>query len=125
MNTASATLTANSENTASESPKPARRLRSELIFLGLTYLVTFFFASLSLSLCGPGCCYIFYSIIAGISGFLMLRQRLLSRIVCLGVLLFSLFGMWHEKEARETWGARSLRLQIQNLEQELQKAPPK
>jgi hypothetical protein len=35
------------------------------------------------------------------------------------MLLLSLAGMWHEKEARDTWGQKGLRTQIQSLQEEL------
>jgi len=66
--------------------------------------------------CGPGCCYVLYSIFAGVSGFLMLLWTFALRCICLVVLLLSLFGMWHEKETRDTWGQRALRQQMEALQ---------
>lgn len=103
------------------SPQTHREWLRELRFLMIAYIVTFFVASLFIAACGPGCCYVFYSIIAGISGAVMLRRYFPSRCICLCVLLLSLYGMWHEKEVKDTWGQRALRLQIQNLQQKLEK----
>jgi len=106
------------DKTALASPRSRREWFCELRFLGIVYVATVFVASLTIAACGPGCCFVFYSIIAGVSGILMLRQFFLSRSICLIILLLSLFGMWHEKEVRDTWGQRALRLQIQKLQQE-------
>ena len=102
-------------------PRPHREWFCEFRFLGLAYVATVCVASLTIAACGPGCCFVFYSIIAGVSGLLMLRQRFLSRSICLIILLLSLIGMGHEKEVRDTWGQRALRLQIQKLQQEPEK----
>lgn len=117
MNTPTSTALTSSDNSPAS---PRRGFARELAFLTVTYIGTAVVASLFIGLCGRGCCYIFYSIIAGVSGLLMLRQPLLSRCICLGVLLLSLFGMWHEKETVETWGQRALRLQIEDLQKQLQ-----
>jgi hypothetical protein len=109
----------------SGTPRPHRAPASELVFVGTIYIVTVVVGSMFIAACGPGCCYVFYSIIAGVSGLLMLRQPFTSRCICLTVLLASLFGMWHEKEARDTWGQRALRLQVEHLRQELQQPQPK
>jgi hypothetical protein len=126
MNTSSI-VSASPGSDAPASPSPRREWLRELKFLIIAYVVTVFVASSFIAACGPGCCYVFYSIIAGISGVLMLRRAFSSRCICLGVLLLSLFGMWHEKEVRDTWGQRVLRLQIQKLQQKLdntQSTPP-
>lgn len=91
------------------------------MFLAAVYTGTLFVGSMFISACGPGCCFVFYSIIAVVSGLLMLRRPMTSRCICLAILVLSLFGMWHEKEARDTWAQRSLRLQVDKLQQELQK----
>lgn len=110
-----------SDKPVSASPRSRREWFCEFRFLGLAYVATVFVASLTIAACGPGCCFVFYSVIAGVSGMLMLRRIFLSRCLCLVVLLLSLFGMWHEKEVRDTWGQRALRLQIQKLQQEPEK----
>ena len=81
--------------------------------------------SLFVSACGPGCCFVLFSAFAAVSGLLMLRRRFATRVVCLLALLFSIFGMWHEKEARDTWGQRALRHQIDSLQKILQTTQPK
>lgn len=100
--------------------RPHRDLASELLLIAIIYVATFVVGSLFIAACGPGCCYVFFSIFAGVSGILMLRQPFVSRCICLGVLLLSLFGMWHEKEVRDTWDQRALHLQIERLKQEIQ-----
>ena len=45
----------------------------------------------------------------------MLRPCNGSRLFCFLVLFISLAGMWHEKEVRDTWTERNLRLQIQSI----------
>jgi len=75
---------------------------SECFVIGGTYLCTAFFATTFICFCGPGCYFAFYSILAGVSGFLMLRQARLTRVVCLAMLLLFLYGMWYEKEVRDT-----------------------
>jgi hypothetical protein len=117
----SSIISASPDSDTPTSPRPRREWLRELRFLIIAYVVTAFVASLSIAACGPGCCYVFYSIIAGVSGVLMLRRPFSSRCICLAVLLLSLFGMGHEKEVRDTWGQRALRLQIQNLQQKLEK----
>jgi hypothetical protein len=110
----------------SSAPRPHRAFASELLFLGGIYAGAVVVGSLFISACGPGCCFVFYSILAGISGLLlMLSRHLVSRCICFIVLLLSLFGMWHEKEARDTWGERVLRVQIERLRDELQQRGPK
>jgi hypothetical protein len=106
-------------------PRPHQALVSELSILGCIYLGTIAFSSMFIAACGPGCCFIFYSIIAGVSGFLMLRPSFTTRGICLVILLLSLFGMWHEKEVRDTWGQRMQSRQIERLQQELQKSETK
>jgi hypothetical protein len=98
-----------------------RAIRSELTFLGVTYFITVFLGSMTIAACGPGCCFVFYSVIAGVSGLLMLRKPFASRCICLGVLIFSLFGMWHEKEARDSWQTFHLRKQLDQANELLQK----
>ena len=49
------------------------------------------------------------------SGLLMLRQRLATRVFCLVVLVLSLVGMWHEKEVRDSWKAQALQNEIDAL----------
>jgi hypothetical protein len=100
---------------------PRRTIRSELTFLGVTYFVTIIGGSLTIAACGPGCCFVFYSVIAGVSGFLMLRKSFVSRCTCLVVLILSLFGMWHEKEARDSWQTFHLRQQLDHANELLQK----
>jgi hypothetical protein len=90
-----------------------RTIRSESTFLGLTYFITVFLGSMTIAACGPGCCFVFYSVIAGVSGLLMLRKPFVSRCVCLGILMLSLFGMWHEKEVRDSWQTFQLRQQLE------------
>lgn len=85
-------------------------------------MATVVIASMSVAACGPGCCFVFFSIIAGVSGLLMLRRPFTSRCFCGLILMLSLLGMWHEKETRDTWAERALRLQVQALQQELQKS---
>jgi hypothetical protein len=118
-------LSAGSRARATSAPRPRQALISELSFLGCIYLGTIAVSSMFIAACGPGCCYIFYSIIAAVSGFLMLRQSFTTRGICLVVLLLSLFGMWHEKEVRDTWGQRMLSHQVERLQQQLQKSETK
>lgn len=118
-------LSASSDSSDPAPPRPYRRLMSELIFLAIGYFATVSVASMFIAACGPGCCFVFYSIIAGVSGLFMFRQSLFSRGICLVVLLLSLFGMWHEKEVRDTWVQQGLNRQIQNLHQELEIVQPK
>jgi hypothetical protein len=117
----SSTLPPRSEPPGSITLRAQRGLASELIFLGSSYIVTVIVGSMFIAACGPGCCYVFYSIVAGISGILMLRRPFVSRCICLGALLLALLGMWHEKEVRETWGQRALHHQLEILQHELQK----
>jgi hypothetical protein len=98
-----------------------RTIRSELTFLGVTYFITVFLGSMTIAACGPGCCFVFYSVIAGVSGLLMLRKPFVSRCACLGILMFSLYGMWHEKEARDSWQTFHLRQQLDRANELLQK----
>jgi hypothetical protein len=121
MNSSDPSLSAGPDYAAPASLQPRRNGVSESKFLGISYVATLLVASLFISLCGPGCCYVFFSIIAGVSGVLMLRRSFPSRCFCLGVLLLSLIGMWHEKETRDTWEARELRVKIETLQQDLQK----
>ena len=121
MNTSSSTLPASSGDLV---PTPVPR-RSEVIFLGGIYLLTVVVGSLTIAACGPGCCFVFFSILAGVSGLLMFRQPFRSRVFCFIMLLLSLVGMWHEKEARDTWGQRALRHQIDSLQKALQTTQPK
>lgn len=120
MNTSSSTHPAPSGDLA---PASVPR-RSEVIFPGGVYLVTIIVGSFTIAMCGPGCCFVFFSILAGVSGLLMFRQPFGSRVFCFIVLLLSLVGMWHEKEARETWGQRALRAQIQSLQKQLEEVQP-
>jgi len=124
-NTPPSALSANSGVRAPSTPRPHQALVSELSLLSCIYLGTIAVSSMFIAACGPGCCYIFYSIIAGVSGFLMLRPSFTTRGICLVVLLLSLFGMWHEKEVRDTWGQRMLSHQIERLQQELRKSETK
>jgi len=101
--------------------RPWRTVRSELIFLGVTYFIAVIGGSTTIAACGPGCCFVFFSVIAGVSGFLMLRKPFLSRCICLAVLILSLFGMWHEKEARDSWQTFHLRQQLDHANELLQK----
>ncbi len=119
MNTPSSTPPASS---SAVTPVPRQ---TEIIFLGGTYFITAIIGSLTIAACGPGCCFIFFSILAGVSGLLMFRQSFASRVFCFVMLLLSLVGMWHEKEARDTWGQLALRHQMQRLQPELQKVQPK
>lgn len=116
---------ANSENPNPSLSCGSAGCLSELKFLVPIYIIAAITASFFIAACGPGCCFVFYSIIAGVSGFLMLRESRFSRWICLGVLLLSLLGMWHEKEVRDTWGQNKLRIQIQRLEQQLQESQHK
>jgi hypothetical protein len=112
------------ETQAADIASPAtswRTIRSELTFLGVTYFITVFLGSMTIAACGPGCCFVFYSVIAGVSGLLMLRKPFASRCVCLGILILSLFGMWHEKEARDSWHAFHLQQQLDRANELLQK----
>jgi hypothetical protein len=120
MNSPRSTLPASSGDLPSPFPG-----RSEVIFLGGIYLITVVGGSLTIAVCGPGCCYIFFSILAAVSGLLMLRQLFASRVFCLAMLLLSLVGMWREKEARDTWEQRVLHLQIQSLQKHLEEVQPK
>ena len=81
--------------------------------------------SMFISACGPGCCFVLFSAFAAVSGLLMLRRRLATRVVCLLGLLFSIFGMWREKEASDTWGQRALRQQLESLEKAHPATQPK
>ena len=100
-------------DTTTSSPTTTRHpILSELIFLGAIYFITIIGGSLTIAACGPGCCFVFYSVIAGVSGILMLRKPIVSRYICLGILFLSLFGMWHEKEARDSWKSYHLRQQL-------------
>jgi hypothetical protein len=103
-----------------------RIVRSELKFLGITYFITVLLGSMTIAACGPVCCFVFFSIIAGVSGFLMLRKPFASRCICLGGVILSLFGMWHEKEARDSWQTFHLRQQLDHANELLQKqhSPP-
>jgi hypothetical protein len=98
-----------------------RIIRSELTFLGITYFITVFVGTMTIAACGPGCCFVFFFVIAGVSGFLMLRKPFASRCICLGVLILSFFGMWHEKEARDSWQTFCLRKQLDLANELLQK----
>jgi len=90
--------------------------------VGGTYLVTLVGASLTVGMCGPGCCYVFFSVLAAVSGFVMLRASLGTRVVGLAVLIFSLVQMASEKDTRETWAHRAQQRQIEALQQELARA---
>jgi hypothetical protein len=72
---------------------------SEVFFLGSTYFVTAFFGGFTIGACSPNCCFVFFSILAGVSALLMLRRPIGSRVFCLIMLLLSLAGMWHEMKA--------------------------
>ena len=118
--------TTTAPSTGSDAAQSAPRSHpSEFLFVGACYITTMVVGSLFVSACGPGCCFVLYSVCAAVSGLLMLRRRLATRIVCLLALFFSLFGMWHEKETRDTWGQRALRLQIQNLQKQIEEVHPK
>lgn len=60
---------------------------SEFAVPGVVYFFTLLFAPAFISLCGPGCCYVFYSIFAIVSGLLMLGQNFISRCICFCVLI--------------------------------------
>jgi hypothetical protein len=107
-------LPANPSNIATAATP--RSFGSEVLFLACTYFVIALFGSFFIAACAPGCCYVFFSILAAASGLLMLRDRFGSRVICLVMLLLSLAGMWHEKEARSTWGEIALRRQIETLQ---------
>lgn len=83
------------------------------------YAVTLLVGSLTIGLCGPGCCYVFFSILAGVSGLLMLRSAMGTRVIGLAVLLFSLVQMGFEKEELETWSHRAQRRQMETQQQQL------
>lgn len=100
-------------------------LRSQGVFLGSVYLVTVIVASLTIDMCGPGCSFVFYFILAGVSGLLMFRPPFGSRLVCFIVLLLSLLGMGHEKEARETYVQRALRAKVQSLQKHIEEIESK
>jgi hypothetical protein len=91
---------------------PAREIR----FLVIGYIIAFFLAMSSLGLCGPGCCFAFYSILAIASGLFLLRRAFYTRVFCLAILLFSIVGMWHEKVTRDSWAVRDLQQQIQDMQ---------
>jgi hypothetical protein len=97
----------------------------EFVVLGGSYFATFLVASMTISACGPGCCFVFYSIFAGVSGLLMLRQSWASRCLCCVVLLGSLGGMWYEKAARETWHDIAMKHRIAELQAALTERPAK
>lgn len=119
MNTSSSTRPASSGDLA---PIPKR---SEVIFLGGVYLITVIVGSFTIAMCGPGCCFVFFFILAGVSGLLMLRQPFGSRVFCFVMLLISLVGMWHEKEERDTWSQSAMRAHIQELQKQLDEVQPK
>ena len=100
-------------------------LRSLAIFLGSVYLVTVIVASFTIDMCGPGCSFVFYFILAGVSGLLMFRPPFGSRLFCFIVLLLSLLGMGHEKEARETYVQRALRAKVQSLQKHIEEVESK
>ena len=119
MNPSSTTLPA-SPNDGTPAPR-----RSEVIYLACIYLITAVLGTLTIAACGPGCCFAFFTLLAVVSGLLMFRQHFGSRVFCFIILLLSLVGMWHEKEARDNWGRIALHRQIERLQKELEKAQAK
>lgn len=97
----------------SASPLRTPRQHSDFMFVAGSYVGTFIVGSMFVSACGPGCCFVLYSALAVVSGLLMLRRSFATRIVCLVALLLSLVGMWHEKEARDSWTVHHLRKQLE------------
>ncbi|MEI6232240.1 MAG: hypothetical protein WCT04_04265 [Planctomycetota bacterium] len=104
-------------------PKPilAQNILAEVALVGVTYFFTAFVASMFISMCGPGCCFVFYTILAGVSGLLMLRELFFTRLLCFAFLLLFMFGMWHEKEVRDTHRERALKRAIQMQYNDMQK----
>lgn len=52
---------------------------------------------------GPGCNSLVFAFVVGLSAILMLRKSLVSRCLCLLVLLGALYGMQREINIREAW----------------------
>jgi membrane protein implicated in regulation of membrane protease activity len=95
----------------------APKLAWEISFLSVGYLIAGFFALSTISLCGPGCCFAFFTVLAVASGlFMLLRRAFYSRVFCLVILLLSLVGMWHEKQARDSWAVHDLQQRIQEMQ---------
>jgi len=84
---------------------------------GVTYVVGRYFW---VSLCGPGCEFVVFTALVVVSALLMLRRAFLTRLGCCIVLMFSLRGMWKEKEIRATWGEETLRHQVEALQETLE-----
>ena len=77
-------------------------LLSEAIFLGCAYFATYVVCGLTYAGRGPGSGFLSFSIFAVASSALMLRRPPGSRLFCCIVLLFAIYGMWHEKEAGDS-----------------------
>jgi hypothetical protein len=101
---------------------PLRSIGSQIGLLTIVYLPVLVLSSLTISLCGPGCCFVFYAIIAVASGFLMFRRQVFSQVFCLLVLWVAVGGMWHEKRTRDTWANQELRMRLEDLQAQ-QKQP--
>ena len=87
----------------------------QILIVGVVYAFSAIFASLFNSMCGPGCCFVFYTILAVVSGALMLSKSILIRSISFAMLVIFLYGMWHEKEVRDTHRERFLKHQIEQL----------
>ena len=103
-------------------PAPSK---SEVLYIGCTYVVSASVGAANMTYSGPGSGFIFFTILAGVSGILMLRQSFGTRVFCCVMLLLSLAGMWHEKEAKDTLNKDLLRHQLEDAQQKLQKIQPR
>jgi hypothetical protein len=111
------------ESIASARPAPPlRSIGSQIALLVIIYLPVLVLSSMTISLCGPGCCFVFYAIIALASGLLMFRRPFFLQVFCLLILWGAIGGMWHEKQTRDTWANHALRVQLEDIQSQQKQA---